>query len=197
MKFQQLIPWYVNGTLNEIEMAAMADHVKVCDACQADVQITVKQMQILNRSSNSHAVRGGEISKNFAILQRTIRDDSDSCDSNGALHRPMSRLLPALAAAVVIAVTSSVVVSVSAPVEYQVLSTAQQVQTPVVQVAFDASLGEAELRQLILNSGGTLIGNPTRQGIYRLEIPLSHDARKTLAALRASRDVRWATLERP
>ena len=34
----KLLPWFVNGSLDESEHALVDTHLKICETCQADVQ---------------------------------------------------------------------------------------------------------------------------------------------------------------
>lgn len=179
---QELLPWYANGTLNETEMTLCEKHLEACDVCRGDLQGTIQQMRALNaKPIPALDAESG--------LQTLLARDDGAHPAQPRWHRwPVS-----LAAATVIA-AAIVVTQVAPQPAYRLLSerTASHIH---VQLAFHADTTEEEIRSFILGSGGTVAGNPSAAGVYRLrftrEVPLA-----TLEQLRGHAVVAWASVER-
>ena len=40
---EKLIPWYVNGTLHENEMATLGAHLEHCPQCRSEVELELEE----------------------------------------------------------------------------------------------------------------------------------------------------------
>ena len=47
----ELLPWYVNNTLNEVELHAMRQHLHACDSCAAEIPILRALQESVRRES--------------------------------------------------------------------------------------------------------------------------------------------------
>ena len=68
---QELLPWFVNGTLDADEAAQVGAHVAQCSACQADVAAQTQW-----RAAAADAAPSADVERGWACLLYT----SDAAD---------------------------------------------------------------------------------------------------------------------
>ena len=171
---QELLPWFANGSLNAADMTFCESHLRGCEACREDLDTITGQMQVLNREA-----------------REPLRLSPDRLlASLGARRVP--RWPAALAAAFLLGVTALLTQGVSQRNAYQLLST--PAAGHFLQVAFVPSASEGDIRRFVLSSGGSLEGNPTAAGIYRLRYAAPIGPRK-LEQLKQDPVVAWMNSE--
>lgn len=189
-ELQTLLPWYANGTLAEHEMSRFESHLKSCARCRADLDNTLNQIRTLRLSTApAHTELMKARSANFSRLQNRIIPSAP---------RQRRRLVPMAASAAVaalIAVVFILVVPQPEPFKPMTTPTSERFET-VVQVIFDPQTTEQDIRFLLIDSGGTLLGGPTPKGVYRLGFDDLADASAYVVRLRAHPIIRWAEQER-
>jgi anti-sigma factor RsiW len=184
-----LIPWYVNGTLNEAEMDRVNGHLAGCPQCAADLQREVTVAQALRTAP--------------AGLEGLTLDRGGWQTLAARLPPPARRIrrtLPrtALVSLVLLLAAGAVVVGhqLRAPI-YQTMTAPGPYDGPLVQVVFDPSTPERVIRSVILDVGGTLVAGPTAIGVYRVGLPDASDGDALVGRLRRLPSVRWVALETP
>jgi hypothetical protein len=187
MRLQKMVPWYANGTLNEKEMAEFSAHLEVCERCRDDLESTVDQMRRLNAASLPHSGADAGLSK----LKARIAGHDDV----GPAKRSVPSYVPAVLSLATLILAGVVALTPYEPETFQALTSHST--KPVVQIAFSDGADEQTLRRIVLDSGGVLVGNPSRHGIYRLAFDSNDEASRTLDRLEHSEWVRWASLEHP
>lgn len=183
-----LIPWYVNGTLNEAEMDLVNRHLRNCRACTASVEREV------GFSRDIRAIPAG---------LRALTDAGYGW-AEVAARLPRERALPRSVPVVMVVALTLMVAGGSFLVGHQLQQPVFDTMTappthaaPMVQVMFEPSTPEHVIRATVLDSGGTLVAGPTATGIYRIGLP--EGANGSAAADRLARQpvVRWVSLEVP
>jgi hypothetical protein len=193
----KLLPWYVNGTLNEGEMAAVSRHLSSCASCQAEVDEEMRRLRSLHE-------------RNPQRLNTMLSKEQDSFEQllESLPERPRSRRRifwqPALAAAVAVAAGLMLVVLAPPVPDPETLpsdtvfgvqtSTGLMSQTPVVQVIFHPETPEQDIRTFLIESGSELLGNPSPQGVYRIAIG-GTNVDEAMVQVRGHPAVRWAERE--
>lgn len=178
---QELLPWYANGTLNEEEMALCTAHIAQCDECREDLAAMIEQMRNLNRHTPSVL---DEVTQSPDALLLTLQTPPQRV-----------RRWPAALAATLVVVSALIVsLKIPEPPGYRLLTSTTDEPGYHVQVAFQPGTPEVEIRRFILDSGGTVVGNPTAAGIYRLKFtePLAPSA---LDEIKNAAAIVWASEE--
>ena len=155
-----LLPWYVNGTLSRGERQIVESHLQTCERCRQEVA----WLQNLRTQVKADAVRSpGEFG-----LNRLLRE-VDPQSSAARQRHPWWR--PALAAAaVIIVIQFAVLINVLyRPAPITLLGGPAE-EGVVLQVKFAPSATEAQIRQLLQKTQATLVSGPGALGVYRLRL---------------------------
>ena len=193
---EELIPWYVNGTLNEADMAVVSRHVARCQCCQTEVSASIRESQALHETTESQfSTLLSKEANQFAELQKRL---------------PVSRQkIRRVAWQPALATVAALLIAVLIPVEYlpetarrQHASFEARTAPPashhrqVVQVIFRADTPEQTIHRLFWESGAEVLGSPTAAGVYRIGLQESvGDPNRLLERLQSHPAVRWAVHE--
>jgi anti-sigma factor RsiW len=169
----ELLAWYVNGTLAGAERAQVDEHLHSCTRCRDEV--------VFLRSLR-HGIQSLEQpSPGDLGLKRLLRDVRARRTS------PQQWWRPALAAAAVVIVAQGALLATFWPREPAITPLgAAKLDGAVAQVQFQPAATEAQIRALLQQAGATLIDGPGAIGVYRVRL-IQPDA--ALAQLRARTDV--------
>ncbi len=188
-RIERLIPWYVNGTLNEAEMDAVNEHLQGCAACTENLEREVCYARDLGADPPDLQLMGSP--------QRGWQTLVDRLPRHQRLTRRTTTLLTL--ASVILAVGAGALLlnqQLQRPV-YRTMTSSPRYDGPVVQVVFEPSTPEHVIRGVVLESGGTLVAGPTAAGIYRIGLPSASDGAAVAERLQTLPSVRWASLEEP
>lgn len=156
----ELLPWYVNGTLADGERLDVETHLQSCERCRQEVTWL--------RNLRAHIKADTADSPGGFGLNRLMHD----IGTQKLMRRPGQRWWrPALAvAAVIIAVQFAVLINfLPRPASITPLGGPAE-EGVVLQVKFAPNATEAQIRQLLQQTQATLIGGPGALGIYRLRL---------------------------
>lgn len=183
----ELIPWYINGSLNEVETDRVSKHVAECASCAAEIEAELQLARGIGDSiSGLNRLTAAERNSSENLIRR-IRD---------AEHQP-SPIRHAIAAGVLIAVvvTAFVAGRYTQDVSFAPMTAQSPDSRPVLQLIFRPEASEREVRLLLLDSNGALLGGPSKKGVYRLALPPDVDAAAYARQLRQNPVLRWVELE--
>ena len=211
----ELLPWYVNNTLKDLERRMVAHHISECQMCEEEAA---------RCRTIADAVRGSEVAEwtpsSERVAQMMARIDAESAPAKRksrrldtrawlekirlSLQESPSSVRWALAAqsAVLVLVAVAIVLqlSVAPSLLYRTLSDPGAGLQPGrihIQVIFADDITEREIRTLLNYVGATIVAGPSPMGLYTLAIAAEAseaDTRiqQTLAALRAHPKVQLA-----
>ncbi|GLQ49914.1 zf-HC2 domain-containing protein [Dyella flava] len=174
----RLLPWYVNGTLDEGERVQVEQHLAECAACRREVEWLrtlqegfVEQTQQDELSPAAHPPR-------HAAMRR----------SASPVRRRRERWLIGLAAIQAVVILALSVFTFRAQLApYRTLS-APGDNDALLVVTFDPRTPESQLRQLVRAYDAHFVGGPTEGGVYILRVPNGRAAAMR-KALHGSRQV--------
>jgi len=178
---QELLPWYVNGTLDAAEAAQVAQHLAQCNVCHADAAA-----QSRLRSAPVEAAAGANVDRAWAALRGRL-DLPTPAPRPGATaaRRWWQRGLQFAVAiqAAVMLVMAAALFSLLAPAEpYRALGSAPVAEGNALAV-FRADATQAQMRAALRTAGARIVDGPTLADAYVLRLPDAAPA--TLARLRA------------
>jgi anti-sigma factor RsiW len=206
-----LLPWYANGTLPATEREQMAQHLKSCAACRAELdeiaslQTRLKPCYESRSGPSPDVVRSvlGTVTREAVARQEKQPPQSFWLGRIDQWFRSWFLLqwTPTLAAALLVAQLGLLVwVGVSPTPQGQIVTRSLGMQSAKIAIAFQTSATDEQIRTLLQSVRGRVIDGPTTAGLYTIEV-LSADtsiAEKKRALLQARADVvRSAELVRP
>jgi anti-sigma factor RsiW len=178
----RLLPWYINGTLDEGERVQVEQHLAECAQCQREATwLRTLQNGFAEQALKDHTFSTGRRPRRKAETPVSAR-------SAWSTQRRRGRWLSWLAGvqAAVILVLGAIVFWPQ-HATYRTLS-APDDRGPLLVVAFDPHISEAQMRELIRAQDARIVGGPTEGGAYVLRVPDGHEA-ATRKALLQSRQV--------
>ncbi|MCR4345582.1 MAG: zf-HC2 domain-containing protein [Sulfuricaulis sp.] len=156
----ELLPWYVNGTLTGQEQREVMNHLETCERCRQEIA-WLQKIRAQIKADESGAP--GEFGLNR--LMRDIRREQ------AVPARKRSWWQPALAAAaVIIVVQGAVLMNLLSQPEPIVPLGGPAAEGVVLQVRFHPEASEAQIRALLQQVRGNIVGGPGALGVYRLRL---------------------------
>lgn len=194
-RFQELVPWHVNGTLEPSEREWVDRYLR--DHPEARAELRWWNSLSARIRENVPAVSAEIGMEKFMARIRAERPASRPVKSIGIMERlneffARLHLTPAFAVAATLIVAQAGVIGgllmqqrdqadLSA---VRTMGPAQIVTGPVVQVSFKPDVSERELRTLLVSVNGMLVGGPGQLGNYLVLVPADkvRDAADKIAA---------------
>lgn len=184
-KVTELLPWYINGTLDSVERQEVEAHLAVCEACRdewahcRDLATAVRSTEdIAWAPSREHLsrlmARSDAAEKPPSVTHRWWKRLRTAHRS----YRTMLQQLPSFvrwglaAQGALILLLMSIVAwqeLFSPAVLYRTLSDVRQPAPPMqgqIRVVFADDMTEAEMRALLTSLDGTIINGPSALGVY-------------------------------
>lgn len=154
-----LLPWYVNGTLAPEEHKRVAAHIDACAHCRREAALLER---LRDQVKGAAADAPGDLARQR--LMRDIRNLSSR-------RRPVWLPALAIAATVVIAVQAVIIADFwkSSPGTITPLGGAPAGEV-VLQVRFAPTATEAQIRAAVGEVHGSFVDGPGALGIYRIRL---------------------------
>lgn len=191
-----LLPWYLNGTLEQVEQEAVKKHLRSCSICQGELEAIKKEQEIYKVATEEVPVPQtfphlmAEIEKR----KRTIWQRIDSL-----IPRPQPSLAVALIATQFIVIAGLVGILALNPWGagerfYRTLSGPAAIDGngPRLSILFQDGVQEKTAREVILQINGTIVRGPSPMGIYTVELRSAmspEELQGIISALREKRNV--------
>ncbi|MFC3652918.1 zf-HC2 domain-containing protein [Dyella humi] len=166
----RLLPWYVNGTLEDDARSQVEQHLVECTQCQREVAwLRTLQEEFAEQADKD------DVSPRMRRLHRRMESRRRRAPA-ASVWRHRERQLAWLAAlqAVIILALGGVLLR-QQHVDYRTLS-APGSKGALLVVMFDPHTRESQLRELVRASGARIAGGPTDEGAYVLRVADTHEA---------------------
>jgi hypothetical protein len=164
-----LLPWFVNGSLNEAEQSFVDEHLQTCDQCRQDVE----QLVLISAEFNlpTESARWQDVARRAAANFVAGLDAAESRPSTSRT-KARSRPLAWVTAAVACTFFLAVLLLLPAGDVYRTLGGlgGTHTEATVIQVVFSPDATEQSIRTLLLDDGNEVLSGPTRQGVYRVSL---------------------------
>ena len=215
----ELLPWHVNGTLEDAEAAKVDRHLDRCLTCRSEL---AQQRDLARHIRDSDAIDGvleASLAKMHARIAETEHGSRHSAAPRRLVDRWLSaalrpfrespRLVRGFVAVQAIALAVMVVaLSVTGPVpsldgdsaRYGTLAQENgPLQREALRVIFDPAAEERALRDLLAAGGLRIVDGPSPTGVYTLSVPVGVDGTvdAELARLQSSALVDFVTRVAP
>lgn len=183
-QYQELIPWYVNGTLDESEMDHFSQHLKGCEDCRQEVE---SELAFARRYSGKAFPGFGDSHRIDTGLSRLLErlETAGEAPPEAGPARSRLPLVLGLAATVVVFCLISVLWVVPGGQIYRTLTSAPaKAEGTILQVMFEPQALERDVREVLTASGATIVSGPSAQGVYRIALPADSDEKEIIARLK-------------
>jgi len=215
----QLLPWYVNGTLDDSERETVARHVSLCQTCEDEV---VRCRALVSVLSTHNEAAWKPSSEHFnRLMTRVDRESSLTTSERWRLRMhewveksravfqstpsPMRWALAAQTAVIVLIVVATMSTRIGPPVPYSTLSdpvVVYEASLSQISVVFAEDITEQEVRTLLNTIQGEIVAGPSAMAVYTVAVPASGDERSgqaqaALEKLRAHPKVQLAEPKQP
>ncbi len=185
---QQLLPWFVGGTLSEPERSAVAEHVRTCEACRRE-EAWLRGV--------ADAVRSRPVPLAAPELGARVLARLASREVRGAWWARLWGVREARAVLAVAVVEAVVIAALlgSWAVPRADFRTLGRSQAAHVQVVFRSDATESAIRGVLQRLGATVVDGPGAGGVYRLRLAPGADPRSVAQQLRKHSVVEFAEPE--
>jgi anti-sigma factor RsiW len=177
-RLQSMLPWYVNGTLDERDRAEVHAHLQNCTDCRAETELHACIMERVREGRDVHPAAVGSLNvlmerieaHDASLRRRLVRWCRERLEG-----RPMECALTAQAATILLLVLmlAWMVTRPEPPAEYRTLASPAAMQTdrgPQLLLELHRSLTAAEVQRLLQQVGGQIVHGPSAQGAYIVEL---------------------------
>jgi anti-sigma factor RsiW len=186
---RNLLPWYVNGQLDEEERARVEAHLHDCAECQAELRLE-------RRLAETVAELPFDVDEGWTEMRRRILAQGERrgrlARLRAALVRPGGFGWAIAAQFVMVAVMAGfLALPLARPARYHALGATPPAPAGDVIVIFQPEAKTEELTRLLKATGARLVDGPTEADAYVLDVPRAGRA-QALSKLRADTAVAMA-----
>ena len=206
----ELLPWYVNGTLDVQEFQRVEVHLGLCALCQAEL---VRCRTLATAVQTADEVAWEPSPAHLArLLARIEAAEAPAAAATGWWQRwqevwrngrailqhtpPVMRWACAVQCALVVLLAGGLLWQGSGrPQLYATLSNVTQESPEAgrhIRLVLQEDMTERELRSLLIRVGGTITDGPSPIGAYTIQVPAATAVPSVLEILRAHRQVQLA-----
>jgi len=201
-RFQELLPWLVNGTLEKSQRDWMDQYLKEHPEQRAELRWYESLQSKIRENAPAVSEEVG-LGKFLARIHQERRAKAPSLMQRINEFFAGFGLTPAFAtAAAVILVQAGVIGTLvleqakQEPPDYAAtrnIAAGQQVSGPVLQVSFKDDATERDIRMLLISVNGSVVGGPGQLGNYIVSVP-TEKVDEAAAKLKASSAVELVTV---
>jgi Putative zinc-finger len=201
----ELLPWYVNGTLDELARQRIEAHLGVCTACRDELRFEQDIFARIDAETAIDYVPGASLKRLNAQL--------DALQSDSASRRPAQGESRArtpwrvLAAASIAAMTVTIGILMidrwvqfrlpaAQPLYHTTTSPSPRSRDEVIRAVFAPSITLVELQAILDEAQLRIISGPSEAGVYSLASTSEKPVPASLEQLRRHTAVRFAEATR-
>jgi anti-sigma factor RsiW len=195
-----MIPWHVNGTLNDRQRRRLEAHLAQCPTCRGDLELERRVYESMTADPGVEYMPGPSLKRLAARLDAMSGESPMAGTSIAAGHvRWRERRWSAIAAS---AATVGLALGLAmggrhwpaaAPLTYHTVTTpAPRVPTEVIRAVFARTITLVELQALLDESQLRIVAGPTEAGVYSLAANSARPVTASLEALRKHSTVLFA-----
>ncbi len=164
---QELLPWFVNGTLAAAEAAPVAAHLAQCSRCQADAAALAALRAVPIDVDSGDSVERGWV----ALRGRLDARPTETRRTRGRPWWKLSLQLALAAQAVVMLVLVGALIATTARNEpYRAMGSAPAAIEANALAVFRADATEQQMREALRAAGARIVGGPTISDAYLLRL---------------------------
>jgi len=204
----EIIPWYLNGTLSELERQRIDAHLRTCAACRDALLHEQRVYEAMADETGVEYIPAASLKRLQAKLDAagTPRAPGDAAAATAApVEQPVRRGLPwqrRIAAsialvAVILGLTTLYQwgrfrAHVFPPAYHTVTTSGSRAPDEVIRAVFSPSITLVELQAILDEAQLRIVAGPTEAGVYSLAANSSRPVSSSLELLRRHAAVRFA-----
>jgi Putative zinc-finger len=197
-----LIPWYVNGSIDESERRRIDLHLSECALCRDDLVQERRVYQGMTAETNIAYMPAASLKRLQARLDGAVGADTRESTPparRSALRMPWQAVMAASIA--VIAVALSLLAAdrwmqmrarAAAANYYTVTTPAPRASGEVIRAVFAPAITLVDLQAILDEAQLRIVAGPSEAGVYSLASNTQRPVASALALLRAHTQVRFA-----
>jgi hypothetical protein len=192
----ELLPWYVNGTLEGDEREQVRRELRSSLTCRLEYERLCRMRDLMRQDDAEHAAAD----RGFERLMTRIKRDQSAPSGSATAPLVPRRWQPLAAAAALVALAIGVAWWGSqdpaiSPATYTTLTANEPgaAEAPRLRLVFATGVPEETRRAILAELGLTLAAPPAADGMYTLALPKDADAQLIAAELRADPRVAFVT----
>ena len=204
----ELIPWFVNGTLGELERQRVDAHLRTCAVCRDDVLQEQRVYQAMVGETSVEYMPASSLKRLQAKLDG-VRNEATPVEMAASpaipVKQPTRRWMPwqrRIAASIAVAAVILSLLTMNqwsrfrthklSP-DYQTVTTSRsRAPDEVIRAVFSPSITLVELQALLDEAQLRIVAGPTEAGVYSLARNSERPVNSSLALLRRHSEVRFA-----
>ena len=164
----ELLPWFVNNTLSETERTEVDTHVQTCTRCQQEVAFLHNmRTRVKENPIQSPGVFG------LNRLLKEVQRDNEMERLQRQQQSGWWRTSLAIAASLIILIQAGLLIDAWFFSKPMVPLSGPEEQGIVLQLSFEPTAMEVDIRESVSAVGGTFIDGPGQLGVYRIRLNLS------------------------
>jgi hypothetical protein len=194
-RFEELLPWYANGTLGPEDRAFVETYLEQHPEARSELEWYRSLQQRVQENAPAVPATIG-----LARAMRLIQGDRPTVSERISAFFGNFGLRPsyAMAALAIVAVQGGVILNLLGDVqnnadEIRSLRAVRVEEGPMLKISFAPDAKESDIRMLMVQVGGELAGGPGQLGDYYLRVPAGSEA-AALAKVQAAPIVQAAAL---
>ena len=161
----ELLPWFVNGTLSSSERNDVAQHVQACSKCQQEIAL-LQRMRTHIKETPSQSP--GEFGLNRLLSE--IRKEQVVTKMEQPRSSGWWRTGLAIAASLIIFIQARFLLDAWYLSKPMAPLAGPQTHEQVLQISFQPTATEAQIREALSHIHGTFIDGPSSLGLYRVRL---------------------------
>ena len=169
----RLLPWRVNGRLDEAERGWVDAHVAGCSECRQEID-ALRELQSGCRALDAGTDDASGAERGWQRLQARLQPALATSGVRPVQRpwmRPRWQRWAIAAQAAVIAILAVVLWQQPEPAAYHTLGAASAAKPGNLVIVFDPRTDESRMRRLLLASQARIVDGPNDAGAYVLAVP--------------------------
>ena len=202
----ELLPWFVNGRLSEVDRQRVDAHLRVCEACTDELAAQRRIYGVMSVDAGLERMPVAGLNR----LRMRIESLEDAVPAPAAPDEAARSEAPAgsslrqrrsvIAACIAMTAVGALAASLWSQHErriapanyYTVTTTAQQPANTAIRAVFAPTVTLSELQELLDDAHLKIVSGPTEAGVYSLAMSGSPSVDWSLRRLRGHEVVRFA-----
>ena len=180
----ELLPWYINNTLDEEENRMVAEALEKDDELKKEYEL----LKSISTAIKAEKVQTpGEMG--FARLKRSMKATEQPKDIPQRTSSHVTRWkFAAIAASLLLVAQASFMLNQTDEQQYYRPLGSENIQQGSILITFAPNVTESQIRNVLLESQAVIIDGPSAAGIYRVRSS-AQDKESTINKLKSYKDV--------